>query len=296
MSESYFIGYDVGTGGSKAVLVNVAGEIVAKDFEPYEVSFPAQHCAEQDPVDWWGAVCANAKRLVAGAGIQPDQVGGISFSSQMLGVLPMSADGQHLCPAIIWMDCRAEEQARRIVHKLGGPKVVLSLFGAVPSGKDVICKLLWMRENEPDIWKRTHVFLDVKGYMVYRATGNFLMDQTGASVTGFMHKKTRGWDQMAARLLKIDLAKMPPVKPCAEVVGGLTGTAAEEMGLPAGTPVIAGMGDAPAAAIGAGATEHGDGAISIGTSGLLLITIEKRVNLGRFGIASTAAADPSMWL
>jgi len=296
MNGKFMIGYDVGTGGSKAVLVTTDGQIVAQDFEPYEVDFPAQHCAEQNPVDWWEAVCTNAQRLVAKAVIEPDQVVGISFSSQMLGVLPVAASGEALCPAIIWMDCRAQDQADRLVRRMGGKKLLINLVGAVPSGKDVVCKIKWLKESEPELYKRTYKFLDVKGYLVYRATGSMEMDQTAASVTGFMHKKTRDWDRLMGKLLGVDIEKMPPVKPCTAIAGGLTAQGAAEMGLPGGTPVISGMGDAPAAAIGAGILGHGEGAVSIGTSGLLLITIDKPVNLGKFGIASTAAADPHKWL
>ncbi len=296
MNGKFMIGYDVGTGGSKAVLVTTEGQIVAQDFEPYEVEFPAQHCAEQNPVDWWEAVCANARRLVRGAVIEPDQVVGIAFSSQMLGVLPMSEDGQPLCPAIIWMDCRAQEQADRLVRRMGGKKLLINLVGAVPSGKDVVCKIKWLKENEPRLYEQTHKFLDVKGYLVYRATGVMETDQTAASVTGFMNRKSRDWDPVFAKLLGIGLEKMPAVRPCTAVAGGLTAEGAEAMGLPEGTPVVSGMGDAPAAAIGAGILGHGDGAVSIGTSGLLLITLNRPVNLGKFGIASTAAADPRKWL
>ncbi len=296
MNGKFVIGYDVGTGGSKAVLVTTEGQIVAQDFEPYEVDFPAQHCAEQNPLDWWNAVCANAKRLVTKAVIEPDQVAGIAFSSQMLGVLPMAESGEALCPAIIWMDCRAQEQADRLVRRMGGKKLLINLVGAVPSGKDVICKIKWLKESEPSLYEKTHKFLDVKGYLVYRATGVMEMDQTAASVTGFMNKKTRDWDPVFGKLLGIDLEKMPEVKRCTAIAGGLTEEGAAAMGLPVGTPVISGMGDAPAAAIGAGILGHGDSAVSIGTSGLLLITLDKPVNLGKFGMASTAAADPRKWL
>jgi xylulokinase len=296
MGEQYALGFDVGTGGCKAVLATMDGVNVASEFEPYGVSYPREHFAEQDPTDWWRGVAASTRRLIAATGTDPSRIAGIAFSSQMLGVVAMGADGTPLRAGIIWMDCRADEQARKVVRKLGGARVMLQLFGAVPSGKDVICKIKWLKDEEPDIFDRTKVFLDVKGYVVYRATGNLETDQTAASVTGFMDNKTRDWSALSARLVGASLDKLPDVKKSAEVSGGLTAEAAADMGLAPGTPVISGMGDAPSGAVGAGAIAHGESSISIGTSGLLCITSEKRINLGRSGMASIAAADPRMWL
>lgn len=296
MGDKRILGYDVGTGGCKAVLAAMDGENLASEFEPYPVDYPAEHCAEQDPGDWWRGVCESTKRLLANTGTPPGDVAGLAFSSQMLGVVPMSADGKPLCPGIIWMDCRAEEQARSVVRKLGGPHVMMQLFGAVASGKDVMCKIKWLKDNATDIFEATRVFLDVKGYVVYRATGKYETDQTGASVTGFMDKKTRGWSALAARLVGASLDRLPPVARPFDVSGPLTEEAAAQMGLAPGTPVVSGMGDAPAGAVGAGAIAHGESSISVGTSGLLCITSSKKINLGRSGMASIAAADPDMWL
>jgi xylulokinase len=296
MSERYAIGYDVGTGGCKAVLATPEGSIVATEFEEYEVCFPREHCAEQEPEDWWNAVAATTTRLVEKTGIDPADVLGIAFASQMLGVLPVSESGQPLCPGIIWMDSRAQDQARRVTRRLGGGRVLMRVVGVVPSGKDVMCKIKWIEEETPDIYAKTHVFLDVKGYLVYRATGKFETDQTAASVTGYMHRKTRGWDPFMAKVLGGSLDKMPPVSRSTDIAGELTEEAAGDLHLKPGTPVVSGMGDAPAAMVGAGALEAGESVISIGTSGLLLIHSSKSINLGKYGMASIAAADPSMWL
>lgn len=296
MGQKYVVAHDVGTGGTKGILCTTAGEVVAVDMEPYAISYPREHCAEQEPADWWNAVAAATRRLMENSGTDPADIAGVSFATQMLGVVPVTETGEPLCPGIIWMDCRAQEQADRMVRRMGGPRVLMSLVGAVPSGKDVLCKIKWIKEKEPEIYRRTHVFLDVKGYLVFRATGKFETDQTAASVTGVMDKKTRDWSPLLGRMLGLDLAKMPTVRRSIDIAGGLTREAARDMGLPKGTPVISGMGDAPAAPLGGGALDHGDSVISIGTSGLLMITIDKPVNLGRFGMASIASADPDKWL
>jgi xylulokinase len=294
--KKYIISHDMGTGGSKAVLTDTAGKILAYRFAPFSTDYCRPGWAEQNPGDWWQAVTKSTRELIDSTGTKPGEILGIGFATQMLGVLPVDSAGKPLRPAIIWIDCRAEEQARRLVKRLGGERVVLRVAGAVPSGKDVICKIQWLRDEEPDIFKETHKILDVDGYLVYRATGNMIIDQTNAAATGLLDNKTRDWSPLFARVLKVPLEKLPPVKRSIDVVGGLSPGAAEEMGLNPGTPVIAGMGDVPSAATGSGALDDGDCHIYIGTSGWLCISVAKPRNLGKFGIASIASADPDGFL
>jgi len=296
MAEKFIISHDVGTGGSKAVLTDLQGKVIASSFEPYPTYHPHPGWAEQDPEDWWKAVSASTRKVVAEARIQPRQVVGTGFATQMLGVLPVDASGRPLRRAIIWMDNRADEQAARMVRRLGGPRVVMALAGAAPSGKDVICKIMWIKEREPEVFAETHKVLDVTGYLVCRTTGNMVIDHTGAAVTGLLKNKTREWDTLLARLLGFPLEVLPEVKSSVEVVGLLTREAAAEMGLEAGTPVIGGMGDIPAAATGSGALEDGDAHIYLGTSGWLVISVARPKNLGRNGIVSVASADPEMFI
>ncbi|MHB8780008.1 MAG: xylulokinase [Candidatus Geothermincolia bacterium] len=296
MNDRYIISHDVGTGGSKAVLTDIAGKIIAREFEPYETSYPAHECAEQFADDWWAAIASTTRRLMAASGLDPRQVIGMGFATQMLGILPVDENGKPLCPAIIWLDCRAEKQAQRMVRRLGGARVVRAVAGAVPTGKDVVCKLKWLKENEAELWRDAHLFLDVNGYLIHRSTGKFVIDESGASATGLLDLKSREWSGLFARILGIPLAKLPPVKNSVEIAGELTAAAAAELGLAEGTPVICGMGDVPAAATGSGALEHGDGHIYIGTSGWLCISVEKPCSAGKYGIAPLASSDPNMWL
>ena len=290
------LSYDVGTGGTKAALVNLAGEVMAVDFQAYPLSHPRPRWAEQDPGDWWRAVCATARRVLDRAGVEPERVAGMGFSGQMLGVVAVDAGGAPLRPAIIWMDSRAEDQARRLVRKIGGPRVAMLLAGAVPSGKDVLCKLQWIREEEPQVFRDTCKFLDVTGYLVCRATGRMAMDHTAGGVTGLLNSKTRSWSRLFTGILGIPLEKLPELKPCTEVVGPLREEAASEMGLVPGIPVIAGMGDVPAAATGSGALEDGDGHYYLGTSGWLCVSVSRPVNIGKHGMVSVVSPDPEMFL
>lgn len=290
------IGHDVGTGGSKSVLADAEGNILASAFESYHVDYPRPGWAEQDPRDWWNAVSEGTRRLMGESGADPADVKGVGFAGQMIGVVPVGAAAELLSNAIIWMDSRADEQARCLVRRLGGSRVCEALAGAVPTGKDVICKLAWLRENEPRLYEETRAFLDVAGYLVLRATGELSMDHTGAGGTGLLSNRTRDWSPLLTRVVGLPMEKLPPVRSSIEVVGGLTGEVARETGLLEGTPVIAGMADIPAAATGSGALEDGDAHIYLGTSSWLCLSVGRPKNLPKSGIVSVASPDPEMFI
>ncbi len=289
------VGHDVGTGGSKAVLADTSGNVLASAFSPYEVDFPRPHWAEQDPAIWWEAVSSTTRRLLRESGADPSDVKGMGFAGQMIGVIPVAPDGTPLRPAIIWMDSRADEQAARLIRRLGGEKAFSLIAGALPTGKDVVCKVAWLRENEPEVFEETGAILDVTGYLVARATGKLGIDHSGAGGTGLL-TRSREFSPLLARLCGVPLSKMPPIRGSVDVVGGLTPGAARDTGLPEGTPVIAGMADIPAAATGSGALEDGDAHVYLGTSSWLCLSVSKPVNLPRNGIVSVASPDPSMYV
>lgn len=290
------VGHDVGTSGSKSVLADTEGNILARTFEPYDVSYPQPNWAEQDPREWWRAVASGTRRVLEESGADPSDVRGVGFAGQMIGVVPVRADGELLCDAIIWLDCRADKQAERLIRRMGGSRVFTLIAGALPTGKDVVCKLAWLKENRPDLFAETRAFLDVTGYLVLRATGVFSMDQTGAGGTGLLSNKTRKWSPTLARLVGVPLGKMPPVRRSIDMAGGLTPEAAGEMGLLEGTPVIAGMADIPAAATGSGALDNGDAHIYLGTSSWLCLSLRRPKNLPKNGIVSVASPDPEMFI
>ncbi len=288
------IGHDVGTGGSKSVLADAGGNILASAFQKYEVSYPAPCMAEQNPDDWWSAVCAGTRSLLEHSGADPSSVRGMGFAGQMLSIVPVDAGGENLCPGILWLDSRADEQASRLTRRLGGELVLSNVVGALPSGKDIMCKVLWLREQRPEIFARTHAVLDLTGYLVLRATGAFSIDHTGAAGTGLLDSRRR-FSPLLCRLAGFPVEKMPEIRRSIDVVGGLTTEAAADMGLPRGTPVIAGMSDIPAAATGSGALEDGDAHIYLGSSSWLCLSLSRRVNLPKNGIISLASPDPAMY-
>jgi xylulokinase len=293
--EKYLIAHDVGTGGSKAALTDLAGNILATRFAPYETSYPRENWAEQDPDDWWKAITRTTREVLEETNIKADSVSGIVFATQMLGVLPVDRDGVPLRPAIIWLDGRAQEQADKIIRMLTKP-LLLAVAGGLPTGKDVIAKLMWLKKYEPGVYDATFKILDVNSYLVYRSCAEFAYDYSAASATGGFNWKKKEWDFMLFRLVKVDTEKMPRTAPSSEQVSGLTDAAADEMGLQRGTPVFCGTGDVPSATVGSGALLDGQGHVYIGSSGWIVITMPKSINDGRKGIVSIASADPTRHL
>jgi xylulokinase len=290
MAGKYIIAHDVGTGGNKAVLVDPQGHIHGSAFEPYEVTYPRPDWAEQEPKDWWRAVTRSTQRLLAESGVQPGEILCLTYSTQMLGVVPMSADGEPLRPGIIWLDARAQRQAEQIVRRFLSPWVFAALAGAPLLGKDVMPKMLWLKQNEPDVYNRTAKFLDVSGYLLHRSTGLMVADWTAASVVGLDLKKKQ-WLTWLFNYIGLDPAKLPTLVKSTDRIGGLTAQAASECGLLEGTQVIAGAGDAPSAAVGSGAVGEGEGHIYLGTSGWVAVVTE-RIVTGRHGVCSIHSADP----
>ena len=296
MPEGLLLGHDVGTAGAKSVLVDLQGNLRASCYAPYPLRHPRPNWAEQDPEDFWRAVSANTREMVSQSGIAPADVLGIGFAGQMLGLVPVDGAGRPTRPAISWMDSRADAQAARMIRRLGGKQVFMWLAGAAPSGKDVICKLAWVREQEPAVYRKTAKFLDVTGYLTQRATGNMLVDRTGAGGTGILNHKTNDWDRTLAWVLGVDLERLPRILSSIAVAGALTPEAAAALGLQPGLPVIAGMADIPAAATGSGALEHGDAHIYLGTSSWLCLSLRRPKNLGKYGIVSVASPDPQGYI
>jgi xylulokinase len=289
MSAQYIIAHDVGTSGNKAVLVDTEGNIHASAFQAYPVHYPRPDWAEQEPEDWWNAVTTTTRQVIEQSGVAPQDVLAMIYTTQMLGIAPMGSDGQPMRPAIIWLDGRAPEQAERIMRKFLHRRLFAAVAGAEITGKDGVAKLLWLRENEPQVYDGMTCFLDVNGYLTYRATGKMVCELSCASAfVGYLAKE---WPQGLIRYMGLDVTKFPALVCSIDEVGGLTTEAAQECGLLAGTPIFGGCGDSPGAAVGSGAVGEGNGHIYLGTSGWVGVVTEKTPT-GRHGVVAINAAEP----
>ena len=289
---NYIISHDMGTSSDKAVLIDFNGKIIAAKAEPYPTYYPAPAFVEQKPDEYWAGVCNASKGVMAMAGIQPEEVKGVVFSTQAMGIIPVNKDGKVLYNNITWVDGRAEKQAQAIMRKFGGKKI-FSLFSGTPiMGKDVIAKIRWLKEERPDVYNETKYFLDVNGYLKYKCTGVMVAELSGASSYGLDLKK-KTWMSVLS-LTGLDMSKLPPLVKSTDKVGdGLTEEAAKAMGLAPGTPVFGGCDDTQAATIGSGMNADGDVHIYLGTSGWVCASSKSQTKF-KHGAAAIQSADPEM--
>ena len=257
MADQYLLGHDLGTSGCKAALTDLQGRVLASAEHRYPVHYSPDGRAEQDPEDWWMAIVQTTRALLAQSGVRPDQVAGLSMSAQMVGTLPVDEQGRPLRRAMIWLDARAQQEAEYLRKKTG--------FDFI-DGKAPSAKVRWLMIHEPHIYARTYKVLDCKDYLQHRMTGVYATDYTLAAATTYFNPWTRRWWRRVLRAMELPEEKLPSPVPSTARVGELTHQAAQELGLPPGTPVIAGGGDVPCAVVGSGAITVGRGHLCLGTS------------------------------
>jgi xylulokinase len=307
MRETFHvIAYDVGTTGAKACLYGIHGtagsiELIAGSTAEYPLRLLRGGGAEQDPDWWWSALCAATRIILSGAELPPDSVRGISFCCQMQGLVLVDRDGAPVRPAMTYMDQRAADQKRRGIE--GGLRVagmdarkllpsLLIAGGVSASVKDPVWKYHWVRENEPEAFRRVFRWLDVKEYLVRRCTGRFAMTPDSANVT-FLYDTRPGrhrWSPVLCRLFDVDPEHLPEVIDPAEKAGGLLPDAAKELGLAPGTPVFGGGGDLSLVALGSGAVGLRRTHLYMGTSGWVSAVTDRRVVDTNYYIASILGA------
>lgn len=259
----------MGTSGAKAMLVSQEGLVVSQGYAEYPTVHPRPGWAEQDPQLWWNAVCAATRRMMKGAGGKAP-VAAVSVSAQAPTMIALDATGAPLRPALIWMDRRADEQAVRLGDRFGRAEIHRRT-GNRPDPFYVAAKILWYRENEPELFRRTRLFLQINGYINFRLTGNFSMDPVHAALLQLRRWDDGAYDSALCDACGVDPGQFPEVKQGHELIGEVTRSAAAECGLGAGTPVVCGTVDGSAAALEAGAVDEGIAAEMSGTSTVLLV-------------------------
>ena len=274
--EQYVIAHDVGTSSVKSALVSEGGEIITYATSSYGFSYPRPGWVEQDPEDYWNGSVQNTREIIKESNINLQQIKGMVFSTQAMGIIPMDNADRILMHNITWVDGRAEDQAQWLMSLLGGKKIFEKLIGVEIPGKDVIPKLRWIKQNLPDLYRQTECVLDVNGYLKFRATGRKVFEWSGACSYGFNLKK-KDWERLLFKVSGFDINKLPPLVRSTDVVGTLSNEAAEEMGLPRTVQVFGGCDDTQSAAAGSGSTGEGDAHIYLGTSAWAGITTGKNL-------------------
>jgi len=275
-NKTYVLAHDVGTSSVKSALVSQRGEIVAHATSSYGFSYPRPGWVEQNPEDYWNGTVKNTRQILEQSRIDPGNIMGMVFSTQAMGIIPLDRDDRLLMHNITWVDGRAEEQALWLMKLLGGKRIFEKLIGVEITGKDVIPKLRWFKQNQAELYKNTETIVDVNGYLKFRATGRKVFEWSGACSYGFNLKK-KDWERLLFKVSGFDINKLPPLVRSTDVVGTLTPEAAEEMGLPQTVQVFGGCDDTQSAAVGSGSTGEGDAHIYLGTSAWAGITTGKNL-------------------
>ena len=271
--SNYLLGIDVGTSGSKALLIDEQGNVAASVTTEYPLSTPKAQWSEQNPQDWYSATINSITTCLEQAAIDPAKVAAIGLTGQMHGLVLLDAEGEVLRPAILWNDQRTAAQCEEI-HERVGLENVLRITGKPALTGFTAPKILWVRHHEPDVYKRATKMLLPKDYVRYRLSGEFLSDVADASGTSLFDVSTRQWSGEMMEALDVPREWMPHVTESAVLSATLSDEAAKATGLSQGTPIVAGAGDQAAEAIGCGIVDDGAVSVTIGTSGVVFAATE----------------------
>jgi xylulokinase len=263
----YYLGVDVGTTGSKALLVDEKGRVVASHTTEYPLYTPRVGWTEQNPEDWWSATVKSVRAVLEKSKVKPEEVEGVGLTGQMHGLVMLDRELKVIRPAILWNDQRTGEEAEYINTKLG--ERIIEVTGNIAHTGFTAPKLLWVKRHEPENFARMRKFLLPKDYVGLKLTGEIAMDVNDASGTALFDVKRRKWAEGLIAELELPLDVFPKVLESPEVRGEVTAEAAELTGLRKGVPVVAGAGDQGAAGVGAGVVEEGVVSVNIGTSGVV---------------------------
>lgn len=273
MAERLLLGIDAGTTGTKAVLARADGAVVAQAGREYPTYFPEPNAAEQDPDDWWCALCAIVPELLSAASAPASSIAAISVSSQAPTVVPVDVSLQPVGNARIWMDRRAEPECEWLRREVGEDRFTLCNGGRIDPyflAPKLMGYLRDQRRRGSDGEQPAHI-LSTAGYMVARLTGRAVMDASHGPLTLLFDSTQQRWSDELVAACGIDARLLPEVLACDEVAGGVTPEAAAATGLAAGTPVLAGMVDGTAAAIEANVLAPGSAVEMTGQSTVVMV-------------------------
>jgi len=269
----YFLGIDVSTTATKALLIDSAGHVAAVAATEYSFETPHPLWSEQHPDLWWEATQKSIRLVIDKSGLDAAQIGGVGLTGQMHGLVLLDQAGTVLRPAILWNDQRTQAQCDEIHRRIGREKFI-QITGNVALPGFTAPKILWVRENEPEVFARAAQVLLPKDYVRFRLTGTLAMDKADGAGTVLMDLRKRDWSDEVLAALDLPRAWLPPLYEGPQVTGVLTAEAAAATGLKPGTPVVAGGGDQAAQAVGVGAVREGIVALTLGTSGVVFATTD----------------------
>src|SRR5579859_7489907 len=290
-----YLGIDVGTGGTRALVMDERGNVVASaSAEHAHFASPRPGWAEQDPRDWWRACGIAVRKALESSGIKAADIACVGFSGQMHGAVLLDSGDEVIRPALIWCDQRSEPQSRELEEQFGRDTLI-RLTCNPPLTNFTLTKFLWVRENEPQNWARVaHVMLP-KDYVRFRLTGERAIDMADASGTLLLDVTNRVWSKEVLTKTDINSSMLPALFESPQVCGKVSTAGAEATGLRAGTPVVAGAGDQAAGAVGMGIARVGAVSATIGTSGVVFASTDRPAMDPRGRLHTFCHAVPGRW-
>lgn len=291
---THLLGLDISTTGAKALVIDAGGEVIASHSTPQPISNPYPLWSEQNPADWWDGITTSIRAALREANLTGDDIAAVGLTGQMHGLVMLDASGEVLRPSILWNDQRTQKQCDDITTKLGFEHLI-ELTGNRALTGFTAPKILWVRENEPDIYAKTAHTLLPKDYIRYKLTGDYATDLAGAAGTSLLNVAKREWSDEVIDALEIPRDWLPQTHEGTEITGTISPTGAEATGLKAGTPVVGGGGDQAAGAVGMGAVEPGIIGLTVGTSGVVFAPLDHYAYEPDGALHAFCHAVPRQW-
>jgi len=291
----YVIGCDVGSQGTNCAVYSADGTLVASSYQTYDLSFPFPGAAEQDPDQWSAAVIAGVREVLDQVPEGPSAVKGLSFGSQLDGMVVCDGDARPLRPAMIWMDRRAEKQAAAVAERMP-PETFYKLVGANLDSSHAVFKALWVRDEEPEIWSDAAILMSPGTYVLRGVSGAVAVDPSNASSLALLDPRTRRWSSEVLSLVDLSERLLPEVVDAPNPISTVTASFAEATGLDARTIVAVGCGDEMAATLGAGVFEPGEVCDVVGTAEPVCAASNVPREDPTMLVECHPHADPDAWL
>lgn len=274
MKQLYLLGIDIGTSACKAALFDRKGQVLAAANGEYPVYYPEEGWAEQNPEEWWSAVCEAVRQVIRKAGIQPEEIAGVGIDGQSWSAIAIDKGGKVLTNTPIWMDTRAQSICDRLNEEIGEDEI-FRIAGNSLQPSYTTAKIVWYKENLPEVYSKIYKILQSNSYIAFKLTGQISQDLSQGYGLHCFDMRTGQWDEEMCRKMGIPRDFLPEIVPSDRIIGTVTKKAAEESGLAEGTPVAAGGLDAACGTLGAGVIHSGETQEQGGQAGGMSICIEK---------------------
>lgn len=273
MKKQFLLGVDLGTSGCKLTLFDFEGQVIISTTGKYHTFYPTPGFAEQDANEWWNVICREIQILVNNSAVNPQEIAAIGLDGTSWTCLPVDKTGSPLRNAMLWLDRRSEHQAHWL-REIFDEAALISISGNPVDSAYITPKILWIKENEPEIYRQTFKFLQSNAFIGFKLTGEFSQDYSQGYGFHFFDVAQGCWNEALAEKMGISLELMSPLFHCHDVIGTVTKRAAEETGLMIGIPVVAGGLDAACCSLGAGVINPGQTQEQGGQAGGMSIQLD----------------------